>query len=90
MTPRLTPFDVRHGSRPIPAIPPITEEAQQAIREEARQAIIEHNRMMKEQRAFAAANRERIDAEWDALEAPPLTMAQHIDHARAIRMGKQA
>lgn len=48
------------------------------LSEEARQAIIEHNRRMKEQREWAAANRERIDAEWDALESPPRTIAQHL------------
>lgn len=52
---------------------------------EARQVIIEHNRTMKEQRAFARANRERIAAEWNALEAPPLTIEQHIEHARKLR-----
>lgn len=52
------------------------------ISDEARQAIIEHNRTMKHQRAFAAENRERIDAEWDALPSPLLRAEQHIASAR--------
>jgi histidinol-phosphate/aromatic aminotransferase/cobyric acid decarboxylase-like protein len=46
---------------------------------EARQAIIEHNRMMKAQREWAAANRERLDAEWDALpDGRPWRIVDHI------------
>ena len=48
----------------------------------ARQAIIEHRRTMKQMREFAAAHRERIDAEWDALTDAPRTMAEH---AAAVR-----
>jgi hypothetical protein len=47
--------------------------------DEARQAIIEHNRMMKAQREWAAANREQIDAEWDALpDGRPWRIVDHI------------
>jgi hypothetical protein len=41
------------------------------------EAIIEYRRTMKEQREFARVNRERIDAEWDALTCPPRTIAEH-------------
>lgn len=67
-------FKERHGR--LPDLP------KQPLTEEARQAIIEHNRLMREQRAWAAANRERLDAEWDALPSPPRTIADHIAVAR--------
>jgi hypothetical protein len=34
--------------------------------------------MMAELREFAAANRERIDAEWAAAPCPPMTIAEHV------------
>lgn len=41
---------------------------------------------MRRQRKFARENAERIAAEWDALEAPPLTISEHIAHARKLRL----
>lgn len=73
------------SAAPLPGYRPSRHLAQ-PLSEEARLAIIEHNRNMRDQRAFAAANRERIDAEWDALPDVPLTIAQHIDHARMLRL----
>lgn len=47
------------------------------------QAIIEHRRMMKAQRQWEAVNRERLDAEWDALpDGRPWTIADHIAGAK--------
>lgn len=50
-----------------------------------RQAIIEHYRTMKAQRRFARDNAARIAAAWDELPTPPLTIAQHVEHARKMR-----
>ena len=47
-------------------------------RQDGIEGIIEHRRLMKAQRTFAAENRERIDAEWDALVEPPRTIAGHL------------
>jgi len=56
----------------------------QALRDDnARQAIIEHNRTMKAQRQFAAGNADRIDAEWEAMAAPPRTIAEHLAAVRS-------
>lgn len=56
----------------------------QALRDDnARQAIIEHNRTMKAQRQFAAANADRINAEWEAMDAPPRTIAEHLAAVRS-------
>ena len=63
-------FDDR--SKKLPNLPA------QPLTEEARQAIIEHRRLMRDQRAWAAANRARIDAEWDALTCPPRTIEGHL------------
>lgn len=43
----------------------------------ARHAIIEHRRTMKQVRRHVAANRERIDADWNTLPNPPRTIAGH-------------
>lgn len=67
---RFTPHTERHG---------------QPISDEAREAVIEINRALKDQREYAAAHRAEIDAEWDALEAPPLSIEQHIAHSRELR-----
>lgn len=50
-----------------------------------RQAFIEHYRTMKAQRRFARDNAARIEAEWNALPVPPITIAQHVEHARSLR-----
>lgn len=50
------------------------------LSDEARQAIIEHNRLRKEQREWAAANKAKIDAEWDALpDGRPWRIEDHIE-----------
>lgn len=69
------------------------DEAMQAIRfadqvqalraDNARQAIIEHRRTMKRQREFAAANADRINAEWDVLPDAPRTIAEHASAVRS-------
>lgn len=55
------------------------------ISDEAREAVIEHNRTMDEVREWQAANRERIDAAWDALSSPPRTIAEHLATLSAER-----
>lgn len=67
--------------------PPITaDEAAELVRfatsvEQLRQ--LEYEQMMRSQRKFAARNRARINAEWDALNDNPMTISAHISAARA-------
>ena len=44
---------------------------------------IARKRRMKEQRRFAAENRERIEAEWDALTDPRVTIRNDVAAAKA-------
>lgn len=63
--------------------------AAQIDRDHARQqAIIEHRRTMRDVRRWQAENRERIDAEWEAMTSPPRTIAGHLAHARE-QMGEE-
>lgn len=45
---------------------------------------IEYRRAMADARKFAREHRARIDAEWDDIPTPPLTIEQHIEHARHL------
>lgn len=53
-----------------------------------RAAIIELHRTRKAMRRYAERNRDTIDAEWEALETPPLTISDHIAAVRA-RVGDE-
>lgn len=50
---------------------------------EARQAIIKHRRTMKDVRRYAREHRAEIDAEWDALKDPRMTLDEHIAAGKA-------